>query len=105
MVSMLFVMSRVERVTLSLHGDLLDRIEKLRREQGTASRSGVMADLLWRGWQQVESEEREARYRVAYQAQPDTEEELAWADGAGQELLAGDAGWAGDAESTTHAPR
>ena len=90
---MLHGMSTAERVTVSLPTELFARIERLRRYRET-SRSEVVSDLLWRGWRQVEAEEREERYRTAYQAQPDTAEERAWAEEAAADLLAQeDTGW------------
>jgi hypothetical protein len=66
-------------------------IEGRRREMG-ANRSEVVTDLLWRGWRQLDDERREERYRAAYRAQPETIQELEWADLAADELLAGDQG-------------
>jgi Arc/MetJ-type ribon-helix-helix transcriptional regulator len=77
-------MTRVEKVTVSIPAELLSRIEQHRAALGR-SRSEVVADLLWRGWRELEFDEREARYREAYRALPDTAEELEWAD-----LAAGD---------------
>jgi hypothetical protein len=84
--------STVEKVTVSLAPELLARIEERRREHTT--RSEVVSDLLWRGWRQAEQEDREARYRAAYHVHPETDDELAWADYAANEVLSGDAGWA-----------
>jgi metal-responsive CopG/Arc/MetJ family transcriptional regulator len=78
----------VEKVTVSLPADLLAHVED-RRRSGGLTRSEVVADLLWRGWRQLEDEDREERYRASYLAQPDTAEELAWADMAAAELVAG----------------
>ena len=83
---MLDSMSTTEKVTVSLPAELLTRIEH-RRHERECSRSEVVSDLLWRGWRQVETEEREELYRAAYQAQPETEEERAWAEGAVDDLL------------------
>ena len=80
-----FEVSTVEKVTISLPSELLARIEK--RRQGHSTRSEVVSDLLWRGWRQAEQEDREARYRMAYQQHPETDEESEWADGAASELL------------------
>jgi metal-responsive CopG/Arc/MetJ family transcriptional regulator len=85
---MLKGMSTTEKVTVSLPAELLARIEDRRHERG-ASRSEVVSDLLWRGWRQVEAEDREERYRLAYQAQPETDEERAWAHDAAAHLFAG----------------
>jgi Arc/MetJ-type ribon-helix-helix transcriptional regulator len=82
-------MTTVEKVTVSLPAELFARIER-RRQQGGTSRSEVVSELLWRGWRQLEEEDREERYRAAYKAQPDTGEELAWADMAADELFADD---------------
>ena len=79
----------VEKVTVSLPNELVARIEGL-RHSGGLTRSEVISDLLWRGWRQLEDESREDRYRTAYQAQPETDEEFAWADMAADELSAGD---------------
>jgi len=50
--------------------------------------------LVWRGWRQAEDEEREERYRSAYQAQPETDAERAWAEEAAKDLFGEDAtGW------------
>ena len=90
---MLESMSNAERVTVSLPADLLAQIEHRRRQRET-SRSAVVSELLWRGWRQVEAEEREERYRAAYEAQPETDTERAWAEAAAGDLLGGDdAGW------------
>jgi metal-responsive CopG/Arc/MetJ family transcriptional regulator len=92
----------VGKVTVSLPTELLARIEHRRRDR-QASRSEVVSDLLWRGWRQVEAEEREERYRVAYQLQPDTDHEQAWAEAAAADLLGqDDPGWP-DAEPPTGA--
>lgn len=88
---MLSGMSTVEKVTVSLPADLLARIEH-RRHAREASRSEVVTDLLRRGWHQVELEEREARYRAAYQAVPETAEERRWADEAAGDLFGGEDG-------------
>ncbi|MDQ2796793.1 MAG: hypothetical protein M3Y06_06475 [Actinomycetota bacterium] len=86
-------MSTMGKVTVSLPAELLVRIEGRRDSQG-ASRSEVVSELLWRGWRQVEREDREERYRAAYQAQPETDDEQAWADDAAAELHdEEDAGW------------
>ncbi|MGH9044064.1 MAG: ribbon-helix-helix protein, CopG family [Acidimicrobiales bacterium] len=82
-------MTRVEKVTVSLPADLLARIEH-RRHDLEASRSAVVSELLWRGWRQAEAEEREERYRAAYQEQPDTDAERKWADEAAKDLLGED---------------
>jgi metal-responsive CopG/Arc/MetJ family transcriptional regulator len=78
-------MTKVEKVTISLPAELLARIEQ--RAAGERSRSEVVAELLWRGWQVVEHEAMEERYRRAYAENPDTAEEMAWADAAAEELL------------------
>ncbi len=86
-------MTKVAKVTVSLPAELLSRIEDRRHDHG-ASRSEVVSELLWRGWRQVETEEREERYRAAYRAQPETDEERAWADSCAAELLGQHgAGW------------
>jgi metal-responsive CopG/Arc/MetJ family transcriptional regulator len=86
-------MKRVEKVTVSLPAELLARIEHRRHDRET-SRSEVVSELLWRGWRQAEAEEREERYRSAYQAQPETDAERAWAEEAAKDLLGGDdTGW------------
>lgn len=96
---MLVGMSGVEKITVSLPAELLTRIEGRRHNHG-ASRSAVVSELLWRGWRQVETEDREKRYRAAYQTQPETDEERAWAENAAGDLLdEGNAGWADDATS------
>jgi hypothetical protein len=79
----------VEKVTVSLPAELLARIEG-RRHSGGLTRSEVISDLLWRGWRQLEDEDREERYRAAYQAQPETDDELAWADIAADQLFTDD---------------
>lgn len=86
----------VEKVTVSLPGELFAHVEKRRQETGV-SRSEVVSDLLWRGWRQLEDEHREARYRATYHAQPDTAEESEWADLAAGELLAENRTSAGEA--------
>ncbi len=90
---MLSGMSNVERVTVSLPAELLARIEHRRRDR-EVSRSEVVSELLWRGWHQVEAEEREERYRAAYQSQPETDTERAWAEEAAGGLFDGEHnGW------------
>ena len=79
-------MSTVEKVTVSLPAELLARIEDRRHGRET-SRSQVVSELLWRGWRQAETEDREQRYRASYQAEPDTREEQAWADQAAADML------------------
>jgi Arc/MetJ-type ribon-helix-helix transcriptional regulator len=91
--SMLKGMSNAERVTVSLPAELLARIERRRHDRET-SRSEVVSELLWRGWRQVEAEEREERYRAAYDAEPETDAERAWAEEAAEELFSGEGtGW------------
>lgn len=91
---MLKGMSKAERVTVSLPAELLARIEHRRRLRET-SRSEVVSELLWRGWRQSEAEEREERYRSAYQARPETDAEQAWAEEAANDLFDDDPveGW------------
>jgi metal-responsive CopG/Arc/MetJ family transcriptional regulator len=90
---MLKDMRNAEKVTVSLPAELLARIEHRRTDRET-SRSEVVSELLWRGWHQVEAEEREKRYRAAYQAQPETDTERAWAEEAAGDLFGGeDTGW------------
>lgn len=90
---MLKGMANAEKVTVSLPAELLARIEHRRHDQDT-SRSEVVSELLWRGWRQVEIQEREERYRAAYQAQPETDTERAWAEGAAGDLSGSDdTGW------------
>ena len=99
-------MTAVEKVTISLPAELMTRIEGRRRETG-GSRSEVIADLLWRGWRELDDERREERYRAAYRAQPETAHELAWADLAADELVASnqsDMKPAGTPEPNGHAP-
>jgi hypothetical protein len=78
---------KVEKITVSLPASLLARIEEYRGAQG-GTRSEVVADWLWRGWRQVEQERMEDEYRKAYAEQPETAQELAWADMAADELFA-----------------
>jgi metal-responsive CopG/Arc/MetJ family transcriptional regulator len=85
-------MGTVGKVTVSLSADLLTRIERRRHDRET-SRSEVVSELLWRGWHQVETEEREERYRAAYGSQPETDEEQAWAGEAADLLSEKNAGW------------
>ena len=80
-------MPPVEKVTVSLPASLLKRIEEHRAEGQT--RSEVVTDWLWRGWRDVERERMEEEYDRAYALKPETEEELAWADMAADELFAG----------------
>jgi len=94
----------VEKVTVSLPAELLARIEERRREL-SASRSEVVSDLLWRGWHQIEHEDREARSRAAYHAQPETTEELEWADWAADELFVAKKGDASEPDITVGRPR
>ena len=92
-------MSRAEKVTVSLPAELLARIEH-RRHDREASRSEVVSELLWRGWRQVEVEEREERYRSAYQAQPETDAERAWAEEAANDLFnENDISWGDDGQA------
>jgi len=94
-------MTTVGKVTVSLPAELLARIEELRHGRH-ASRSETVAELLWRGWRQVEAEEREARYRAAYADQPETDDERAWAEEAATDLLAeADPHWQHDAPAPT----
>jgi len=79
-------MSTVEKVTVSLPAELLARIEDRRRSRET-SRSQVVSELLWRGWRQAETEDREQRYRASYQVEPDTRDEQAWADQTAADML------------------
>ena len=89
-------MSRAEKVTVSLPAELLARIEH-RRHDREASRSEVVSELLWRGWRQVEAEEREEHYRSAYQAQPEIAAERAWAEEAARDLFGeNDISWSDD---------
>lgn len=89
-------MSRAEKVTVSLPAELLARIEH-RRHDEEASRSEVVSELLWRGWRQVEAEEREERSRAAYQKQPETDAERAWAEEAAKDLFGeNDISWRDD---------
>jgi metal-responsive CopG/Arc/MetJ family transcriptional regulator len=81
-------MTSVVKVTVSVPSTLMARIEERRRETG-GNRSEVVTDLLWRGWRQLEDEQREESYRAAYHAHPPTEEESGWSDAAADELLAG----------------
>jgi metal-responsive CopG/Arc/MetJ family transcriptional regulator len=93
---MLESMNRAEKVTVSLPAELLARIER-RRQDREASRSEVVSELLWRGWRQAESEEREERYRSAYEAQPETDAERAWAEEVAEDLFSEeDTGWSDD---------
>ncbi|MFZ0214840.1 MAG: ribbon-helix-helix protein, CopG family [Candidatus Dormiibacterota bacterium] len=94
---MLNGMGKVEKVTVSLPAELFTRIEEHRRRLGISRSAEVSRLLLW-GWRQVEAEERERRYRAAYGAQPETEEERGLADEAAAELLQEVAEWgrAGD---------
>lgn len=98
---MLKGMSHAEKVTVSLPADLLARIEHRRRNRQT-SRSEVVSELLWRGWHQAEAEEREERYRSAYQAQPETDAERAWADEAAKDFFGedDDTGWSETDQAT-----
>jgi Arc/MetJ-type ribon-helix-helix transcriptional regulator len=80
-------MAKVEKVTVSLPASLLKRIEEHRAEGQT--RSELVTDWLWRGWREVERERMEEEYDRAYALHPETEEELAWADMAADELFAG----------------
>lgn len=92
--------SRTEKVTVSLPAELLVRIEQRRHDRVT-SRSEVVSELLWLGWHQAEAEEREARYRAAYQAQPETSSEHTWADEAARDLLdMDDSGWSDAGQAT-----
>lgn len=79
-------MTRAEKVTVSLPAELLARIEHRRHDRET-SRSEVISELLWVGWRQAEAEEREERYRSAYQAQPETNAEGTWAEEAAKDLF------------------
>jgi Arc/MetJ-type ribon-helix-helix transcriptional regulator len=99
---MLMGMPKVEKVTVSLPAELLARIEERRAADGRP-RSEVITELLWRGWRAIDHEAREDEYRRAYALQPETAEELAWADMAADELFAGGE-WADDGGSNTNFP-
>jgi metal-responsive CopG/Arc/MetJ family transcriptional regulator len=73
-------------MTISLPEQLAARIESLRGQTG-ATRSGVIADLLWRGWRDVQRQEREARYRAAYASVADTVDDTAWLDAAAADFF------------------
>jgi Arc/MetJ-type ribon-helix-helix transcriptional regulator len=98
---MLIGMPRVEKVTVSLPKALLDYVEHRRSLTG-ANRSETVAEMLWEVRRQTELRDREAQYRAAYAAQPETEEENAFTSAAADELLAnaGDE-WADAANSPT----
>ena len=87
---MLASMPNVGKVTLSLPVELLARVEAYRETRGV-SRSEAFSDLAWRGWHQVEEQDREARYRSAYERQPETADELTWAEVAAADLLSPEA--------------
>jgi hypothetical protein len=79
-------MANVHKITVSLPNQLLAQIENL-RERTDSTRSGTITDLLWRGWQNVEQEEREARYRAAYSSMPDRRGDAAWVDAASADFF------------------
>lgn len=79
-------MSATQRVTVSLPIELFRRIETRRHDEHT-SRSEVITELCWRGWQQAETERAEANYRAAYTEQPETGYERAFAETAANYLL------------------
>jgi metal-responsive CopG/Arc/MetJ family transcriptional regulator len=79
-------MATVHKVTVSLPDQLVAQIEKL-RQRTSGTRSGIITELLWRGWHDVEQEEREARYRAAYAAMPDDAEGTAFIDAASADFF------------------
>jgi Arc/MetJ-type ribon-helix-helix transcriptional regulator len=97
-------MTKVEKVTVSLPAELLSRIERHRAERG-GSRSEVIADLLWRGWRELEFVEREDRYREAYRGEPETAEEVEWAELAADEFPVAGEGTPVEAPNTKRRPR
>jgi metal-responsive CopG/Arc/MetJ family transcriptional regulator len=77
--------TRVRRVTVSLPADLFAWGEK-ERARRKVSRSAFVADLYRRQLEELEKEQRVARYAAAYGKQPETEEERAWAEGSAHAL-------------------
>lgn len=67
------------RFTVSLPGDLFSRGEA-ERVKHQISRSEFVASLYRRYLDDLEERERVARYAAAYAAQPETDEERAWAE-------------------------
>lgn len=97
-------MPKAEKVTVSLPSELLQHIEHLRVERGS-TRSAVVTELLWEGWRNHVTAQREERYRAAYQALHETDAELAWAAMAAETLPdAWDDGQA-EPDATTEANR
>jgi metal-responsive CopG/Arc/MetJ family transcriptional regulator len=98
-------MATVRKVTVSLPDQLAAQIETLRKRTDH-TRSSVITDLLWRGWQDVEREEREARYRAAYAATPTETEDTAWTDAASSDFFDDADSWEGPPSSDPdHAAR
>lgn len=79
-------MTTVQKVTISVPPELLERVEEHRHRLGL-SRSEVMVDLMWRGWREAEHAEREERHRRAYAVELDGGGELSWPDMAAEELF------------------
>lgn len=79
--------TQVRRVTVSLPAELFAWGEK-ERARRKVSRSAFVADLYRRQLEELEEEQRIARYAAAYRKQPETEEERAWAEGSAHALAA-----------------
>jgi metal-responsive CopG/Arc/MetJ family transcriptional regulator len=98
-------MRTVRKVTVSLPDQLVAQIEQLRKRTAH-TRSWVITDLLWRGWQDVEQEEREARYRAAYAATSTEHDDTAWMDPASADFFEDADAWEGPSSSDPdHAAR
>jgi metal-responsive CopG/Arc/MetJ family transcriptional regulator len=69
----------MNRVTVSLPAELADEIDRKLASQGE-SRSAVIRRLVEAALREEEKRAEEERYILAYREQPQTEEELSWAD-------------------------
>lgn len=78
-------MTKVAKVTVSLPTTLFDFIERRRTETG-ASRSETVAEMIWQVRHETQLRERETRYEAAYARQPETSEERAFVEAAGESL-------------------
>lgn len=79
--------AHVEKVTISLPGELAQRIDQRRAESGEG-RSQVVADLCWRGWYQWDDERRAQQSESAYSAVPETVGDQVWAEAAADTMAA-----------------
>ena len=69
----------MSRVNISLPAELANEIDRKLASQGE-SRSAVIRRLVEAALREAEKRAADERYIQAYQEQPQTEEELSWAD-------------------------